>query len=92
MKLDGRDWQAPEGMFIESIRKYRGNFYIVLRNGKNKQSQFNHGLCIVDDGRTITPVELMEKEKGLLQLSPSTMQLPLVTSMGKLMKQEVDEN
>ena len=92
VKLDGRDWKAPEGMFIESIRKYRGKFYIVLRNGKNKQSQFNHGLCIVDDGRTITPVELMEKEKKLLQLSPSTMQLPLVTSMGKLMKQEVDVN
>ena len=92
VKLDGRDWQAPEGMFIESIRKYRGKFYIVLRNGKNKQSQFNHGLCIVDDGRTITPVELMEKEKDLLQLPPSTMQLPLVTSMGKLMKQEVDVN
>ena len=86
VELDGKVWQAPAGLFIESIKKYKGKYYIVLRNGTNKMKHFHHAVCIVDNGKTITPKELTEKESDVWQVFPSTMQLPVVSNMGKLLK------
>ena len=60
VELENFTWEAPKGMYVESIRKYKGNYYIVLRGACEGISQFAHGVYCVNKEKSTLLEELKE--------------------------------